>query len=238
MTWVVVSYLLDFVILVAIWFNCAVIRLREPSWSSAFVQLSHFIWVAKMVDQTSGYAIVCCTYSGNVRSCTWRVKMATESSVFSYVFSFHLDLLSNSLFSWSLSVAATFMTVWMRNHRLWNGSLNSFVSKLLGHLEYDRPLYTHDISIKVKTLNNDTLYRLSVISTTPWQGRGQQAWPCQVVKIAWFTVVRTSASLTPHHARSCMYCRLSSTGTPSVNTTTVLGMYFVPACIRTHSWGG
>jgi hypothetical protein len=66
--WVVVTYLLDFVILVAILFNCAVIG--EPSWSIAFVGLTHFFWVAKMADQTSGYAIVCCTYSGNVRSCT------------------------------------------------------------------------------------------------------------------------------------------------------------------------
>jgi hypothetical protein len=58
-----------------------------------------------MADQTSGYAIVCCTYSGNVRSCTWCVKMTMiESSVFSCcVFSFHLDLLSDRLFheAWS-----------------------------------------------------------------------------------------------------------------------------------------
>jgi hypothetical protein len=47
--------------------------------------------------------------------------------------------------------------------------------------------------------------------------RGHQAWPHQIVKIAWFTVVRTPASLA-HHARSCMYCRLSGTGMPSVNS--------------------
>jgi hypothetical protein len=60
-------------------FNCAIIG--EPSGSSAFIRYTHFIWVAKMADQTSCYAIVCCTYSGNVRSCTWRVNMATVSSV-------------------------------------------------------------------------------------------------------------------------------------------------------------
>jgi hypothetical protein len=153
-----------------------------------------------MADQTSGYAIVCCTYSGSDRSCTWRVKMAIETvkaACLSCVFSFHLDLLSDRLFH---EAASTFMTDRTRNLRRWNGSLTYFVSKLLGLYKtlrrHDRPYtWNLEISTKVKALIND---------------RRQQARPRQVVKSAWFTVVRTPASLA-HRARSCMYCRQSGT---------------------------
>jgi hypothetical protein len=77
----------------------------------------------------------------------------------------------------------------------------------------DRPVgsqYTSDeISTKVKTLNEASMtmsgYQNCMSHSRPDTG-----------------LARSSCS--------CMYCRLISKGAPSVNTTTVLRVYFVPVC--------
>jgi hypothetical protein len=141
----------------------------------------------------------CCTYSGNVRSCTWRVKMAIESSVF-----VHLHVIWICCQIDSRSAASTFMMG--RNHRRWIGSINSFVSKLSGLCKTAWPTIS-------KVHQNTQSGKHDHVMSGPQY-------------ISWFTVVGPRPC-SAHSSCSCMYCRLSSKGAPSVNTT-VLRVYFVP----------
>jgi hypothetical protein len=50
--------------------SCAVIG--ELSWSSAFVRLTHFIWIAKMADQTGGYALTRVTFVRALDMSKWQ----------------------------------------------------------------------------------------------------------------------------------------------------------------------
>jgi hypothetical protein len=184
MTWVVVTDLLDFVILVAIWFNCAIIG--EPSGSSAFVRHTHFIWVAKMVDQTSGYAIVCCTYSGNVRSCTWRVNMAAEVSGQDTRFSFG--------FAVKCSAAST-LTDWKRNQTM-KWSPNSFISKLSGLYKTAWP--------------TGTLWNLNKSQNTQWHADGMTALQAQA-SMTWSGHQNSQSSGHRHYVYPCQ--RFSSENT-------------------------